>query len=364
MKALKSFIAYILAATAFSAATAQPQISWNETHHNFGAFSEDSGKAVTAFEYTNTGTEPLILMGVRTSCGCTLADYSRAPLAPGEKARIIVEYDPTGRLGRFKKSITVDSNTEPRRSKLTISGTVVGGENSVRALYPEARGPIALQRGTALVGDVVKGHMKTVFINAYNQSTDTIRPSFGATPDYLRVTIEPKSIPPGEQASMIIYFRSDLCTDWGLSETEVSVKPDSLSDMEFILPVAATVVEDFSTLSLKDLEKAPVIAVEPERLIFDTIDPADHAAAEVSFEIINRGKSPLTIRRIYSPDPALKISCKGKMTIKRGKRLKVNVSLDPAALAGDILNSGIIIISNDPTTPTMELRAVGEISSR
>ncbi|MDE6277243.1 MAG: DUF1573 domain-containing protein [Muribaculaceae bacterium] len=360
MKALRTILTVLAASFSLALAAQGPKIFWRETFHDFGAFNEDSGIARTSFRYVNTGSEPLIVIKVRTTCGCTVAEYSRKPLAPGDSAEIIVDYDPAGRLGRFEKGIIVDTNTDPRRSNLKIKGTVVGGEESVRAQYPVAHGPLAIRKATALVGDVLKGHMKTVFINAYNRSNDSISPQIGNTPDWLHISLEPARIAPGEQASFIVYFRSDRCPDWGLSETLVDIAPDAGLE-PFALPVVATVVEDFSSLSDKDLARAPVVAFEPDgRIVLPPVSPGAPEPVEASFRITNRGHSPLEIRRIWSPDPAIRLHIPAKKTLKPGKHLDIPFSVNPAEISGDIINSRITVITNDPTNSVASVRVVAE----
>ena len=358
MKALRTLIAVPALIAGIICATARPEITWRETFHNFGAFNEDAGTARTTFRYVNTGDEPLIVIGARTTCGCTLADYSRSPLAPGDSAAITVEYDPAGRPGRFEKGIIVDTNTEPRRTRLTIKGTVVGGEATVRAQYPVGHGPLALRNATALVGDVVKGHMKTIFINAYNRSNDTISPQIGPLPPYIHVSLEPASIPPGEQASFIVYFRSDKCDVWGLTETPVAITPAPGAD-PFELPVVASVVEDFSALTDRQREKAPVIDFSPRRIEIPELPPPG-TPAEASLRSTNRGRSPLEIRRIYSPDPGIHAATPRKTTVKPGKHIDVAITVDTGRLPGENLNARITVISNDPTNPVENIRLTGE----
>lgn len=359
MKALRTILTALAAACALALAAQGPKIFWRETFHDFGAFNEDAGMARTTFRYVNTGSEPLIVIKVRTTCGCTVADYSRKPLAPGDSAEIIVDYDPTGRLGRFEKGIIVDTNTDPRRSELKIKGTVVGGEASVRAQYPVPHGPLALRKATALVGDVLKGHMKTVFINAYNRSNDTIVPQIGPTPDWLHISLEPSRIAPGEQASFIVYFRSDRCPEWGISENLVEIAPDAGLE-PFTLPVVATVVEDFSSLSDKDLAHAPVVSFEPEKVLLPVVAQGSSEAVAGSFRISNRGRSPLELRRIWSPDPAISVQAPAKKTLKPGKHIDIPFSVDPTRISGDIINSRITIISNDPANSVASVRVVAE----
>ena len=62
---------------------------------------------------------------VEGSCGCTVAEWPRYPVEPGEKAEIKVTFNSLGKRGVQDKTITVTANTEPAQTFLKIKGTVV-----------------------------------------------------------------------------------------------------------------------------------------------------------------------------------------------------------------------------------------------
>jgi hypothetical protein len=80
------------------------------------------------FEFKNTGSTPLIVTNVQTSCGCTTAEKPTDPIAKGKSSKIVVKYD-TKRVGNFTKTITVTTNspTEPT-ILLTIKGNVLAAD--------------------------------------------------------------------------------------------------------------------------------------------------------------------------------------------------------------------------------------------
>jgi len=80
--------------------------------------------AEARFEFVNAGKEPLIITDVQKTCGCTKTDWSKEPIAPGQKGWIIAEYNAANE-GAFTKAITVMSNTKTPTLKLTFKGTVV-----------------------------------------------------------------------------------------------------------------------------------------------------------------------------------------------------------------------------------------------
>jgi hypothetical protein len=84
--------------------------SWKKTTHDFGKVEQ--GKPVTAtFEFTNTGEIPIIITNVGVTCGCTTPEYSKDPVAPGQKGFVKAQYNAAA-SGTFSKTITVTANTD------------------------------------------------------------------------------------------------------------------------------------------------------------------------------------------------------------------------------------------------------------
>ena len=98
-------------------------IKFDKEEHDFGTLLQ--GEVVTyAFHFTNTGNMPLIISEVGSSCGCTVGDYPREPIAPGKTGDIKVTYNSSGHHGFQSRFLTVMSNTNPAKTTLRIKGTV------------------------------------------------------------------------------------------------------------------------------------------------------------------------------------------------------------------------------------------------
>ena len=99
------------------------QIKFDKTIHNFGTFSEKEPKVSCTFTYTNIGEAPLVINQAVASCGCTVPEYTKTPVKPGEQGEIKVTYNGTGKFpGHFKKSITVRTNGAVEMTRLYIEG--------------------------------------------------------------------------------------------------------------------------------------------------------------------------------------------------------------------------------------------------
>ncbi len=357
---MKRIFAAAVALCAILGASASNSVKWLETEHNFGAFDEDTGPVSTVFRFVNTGTDAVAITAARASCGCTAPEYSREPVLPGDTASVRVTYDPAGRPGRFSKYVAVDLSYPDSRQKLQVYGTVVGSAASVGRQYPvECSKWLRLERGGAMMGEVLKGQLRTLFVKAYNSSHDSISPSVSNLPPYVEASVAPAKVAPGEQCSLILYFRSDKCPLYGLVSDTLYVSPDPLSSTICPLPLTAIVNEDFSKLTPKQLQKAPVLRIESPSADFGELPASGTVSRTV--EISNAGKSPLHIRRVYTADKGVSAAADAK-TIKPGKKATITITADASELPGALLNARISLISNDPANPVQTIRAVGTLS--
>jgi hypothetical protein len=121
------FLILIAQSTVFSEHSANRElnavIEWQTTSVDFGKVPLN--KAITAeFIFKNPGMIPLIITDVKSSCGCTVADYPKQPIPAGGQGKITATYD-AKLSGYFNKTITVYSNTEEGMTELYIKGEVV-----------------------------------------------------------------------------------------------------------------------------------------------------------------------------------------------------------------------------------------------
>lgn len=85
---------------------------------------EKGANGVRVFEFTNTGTAPLIISDVKSTCGCTVPKKPEGPIMPGQTGEISVKYD-TNRVNPIRKTITVTSNADTPTVALKIKGEVI-----------------------------------------------------------------------------------------------------------------------------------------------------------------------------------------------------------------------------------------------
>jgi len=103
-----------------------PVISYESNVVDYGDILKGS-EGIKYFTFTNGGVEPLIISNVRSSCGCTVPEYPRAPIGPGQESKIKIKYN-THRVGPFRKTITIYSNVEGGEVIVTVKGRVLAEE--------------------------------------------------------------------------------------------------------------------------------------------------------------------------------------------------------------------------------------------
>ena len=100
-----------------------PVISFDKEEFDFGTVKE--GEVVeTTFIVTNTGKSDLIITHAQPSCGCTVPEWTKDPIAPGEAGEIKISFNTSGRTNKQSKSVTLTTNTEKGREIIKISGMV------------------------------------------------------------------------------------------------------------------------------------------------------------------------------------------------------------------------------------------------
>ena len=124
MKKILFFTAVIVSSISFAQAKIEFKDKDNTIDYGTVYKGEDSGLRV--FEFTNTGTAPLEITNVQSTCGCTVPTKPTEPIMPGKTGKIEVKYNMNP--GPIRKTITVESNAtnvEGGRVAIKIKGEVL-----------------------------------------------------------------------------------------------------------------------------------------------------------------------------------------------------------------------------------------------
>ena len=107
MKKSIFFVFVCAITTVANAQQADTTVVFNKLVHDFGAIVKSDGTKTYSFEFTNKGSQPVTVQNVTSSCGCTTPDWTKEPVAPGDKGFVKVSYAPSG-ITAFDKTVTVN----------------------------------------------------------------------------------------------------------------------------------------------------------------------------------------------------------------------------------------------------------------
>ena len=104
-------------------------MTFAETEYDFGTVTEGE-KVSHTYTFTNEGDEPLILSNAKGSCGCTVPQWPREPIAPGATGDVTVEFNSRGKSGDRNQKVTITANTNPAQTFIYLKGKVEKGEEN------------------------------------------------------------------------------------------------------------------------------------------------------------------------------------------------------------------------------------------
>ena len=104
-----------------------PVFKFEKEVYDFGEI-KDGEKVTYDFKFKNIGNSPLIISSATATCGCTIPEYPKEPVAPGAEGLIRVVFNSAGKAGMQNKIISITANTVPSLTELNILGNVLAAK--------------------------------------------------------------------------------------------------------------------------------------------------------------------------------------------------------------------------------------------
>lgn len=332
---------------------AQSRISSNTEKFNFGRI-EWKRPVKVEYTITNTGNEPLVMSNVTTSCACTVADWTKSPIAPGEKGSVVATFD-AETLGHFEKDVCIYSNATPHLVYLTFVGEVVQQLKDYTKTNPFKIGNIAIDRTSIEFPDARRGEQLTTTINIVNLSDRPYEPILMHLPRYISMKNSPDLLLKGQRGIIKLTLDTKQISDVGLTQISVYLSRfngDKVSP-ENEIPISIILLPDFSTMTPADKAKAPIIHLSETALDLST-ELLKERKVTKEITISNKGKSPLAISKVQVFNTAIGLSLR-KRTLQPGESTSLKVTVHNHALNKEKNKMRILIIDDDPSQPKIEI---------
>jgi hypothetical protein len=102
----------------------QPIVEILQSEYDFGIIKQGE-KATHDYKIKNIGNSDLLITSAKGSCGCTVPEWPKEPIKPGDIAKIKVTFDSKGKIGKQSKRVTLMTNAIPNVKILTIKGEII-----------------------------------------------------------------------------------------------------------------------------------------------------------------------------------------------------------------------------------------------
>jgi hypothetical protein len=329
-----------------------PVLKFEEETFDFGTIQEKNGSVEHKFVFSNTGSAPLTIQGVRASCGCTTPAWSREPVLPGKTGYVTARYNPLNRPGPFRKSLTITSNASKPTMVLFIKGVVEGKPKTIADTYSQQMGSIRMKTRSLNIGKVTTEKKVVRSFEMYNDSEKSIRfLEKMEVPAHMKVDFQPEILQPAKVGKVVVTYDPTARNDLGFVYDRLVLYTDEEESARKDLRVVATIEEYFPPMTAEELAEAPKLEIENTTYDFGTIKQDDKVSTEFLFT--NTGKSALNIRSVKT-NCGCTVSKLAKETLQPGETGTIQVTFDSRGRRG-LQQKLITVFSNDPSAPTRRL---------
>ena len=356
---MKKILLFFQVIAISASVAAQPMVKISEQEHNFGTFKEEAGPQKYDFVVTNTGNSPLVIQNIVASCGCTTPEWTKQPIAAGGNGKITAIYDPRDRPGKFSKTLTVYTNARPEVHVLVIKGEVVARERTIEELFTFQAGPVRFESINLAFTNIKKTEKKIRIMQLINTSKEPVKVEFDNVPPHLTMKTNPETLKPGQKGIVEGMYDATKNNSWGNVNDLVRIKINGVLQENIWYYVSANLVEDFSSMTREDLEKAPVFNIEKTN--YELGKMAGSTTGEVEFKFTNSGKSDLFIRNVKSTCgcTAVQQGLAG-VPIKPGESSSIKAVFNSGGYNGRVTKT-IYVYTNDPKKSEVVLNLTADV---
>ena len=327
--------------------------------HNFGDILLDSGPVSCTFTLKNTGSKPVVIYNVTTTCGCTDVDWTKEPLRPGKTGTVSVTYSNDEGPYPFDKTLTMYLSDMKKPVILKLRGVSQDKVKPLEELYPVTYGKLGLKENINKGGNMEQNGQKSEAVMVANLSDSPMKVTFAEVSEHLKVSVSPNPIPARGTAEMTYTITADREL-WGKNyywaAPVINGRTYTSSEGDRKIGFWAFTKEDFSKVTADDKRNGPRPTFKESTYSFGKIRKGQKVTAEYTFK--NDGKMPF---KVYKVDADAAISCSGVPEAAPGASVSFKVELDTTDLPKGESLTIVTLTTNSPLRPIVNLFIAGFI---
>ena len=322
---------------------------------DFGKVAEDGGKVEHLFNYTNNLSMPVVILEIRSGCGCTTPEYSRKPIKPGEQGSVKIIFDPMNRPGHFSKSVMVTTSASKQPLRLTVQGEVTPRQKSVEEQYPFDIGDgLRLSANFHAFAYVGRGEMIEERIGWINTSEIDLNVRFlpRQSSGFCRVEGAGQMAAGDSGEITLIYNIPENSTRYGTLNDIYDIEVNGWV-MRTMLSAQAIAVDKY--VSDSDDISVPVVQLSKNFIKFAEVKRSTTVVNQ-DLEIANEGETDLIIRAVEWSNKALECSLQAGDRIRPDEKKRIRLVLDTSDCDYGVWVDRLRVITNDQKHPMRTVR--------
>ncbi len=228
-------------------------------------------------------------------------------------------------------------------------------ESETEKKFPVKKGNLRLVKDNVKLNYVKNTEIRNDTLRVYNDWNKNMTLGFENLPAHMEAIAIPTILEPKKEGMVVVKYNAAKKGDFGYSFENLNIITDDTLEASKSLFVMVYIEEDFSMLSKEQMENAPRISFETEKLEFGKIKSGERV--KYNFTFTNKGKSDLIIRKT-------KASCgctasePAKSVLKPGESSTININFDTTGMKGDE-HKTVYVYNNDPRYSTVALHITG-----
>ena len=340
------------------AVSAQPKITFDKPVQELGYLLWRNPMTIT-YNFTNTGSSPLVISNVTTSCGCTTADWTKEAIPAGGKGQVTATFDAEA-IGRFYKEVGVYCNASSMPIYLEFNGEVTADSRNYMHTHEFGFDAIRLNKQEIEFNDVSLGEKPQFEILVANTSNKTYVPVLMHLPPYLSAKAYPEILGKQKSGKIIVTLDTEKLPKLGITSTSVYLSRfmgDKVGT-ENEIPVSVALLPDLSHVSTFEQQNPPVIKLSSTNLEFPKLKEKQKKSQTVL--ITNNGKSPLQIQDMQVFSMALGVKLK-KHILQPGETTKMKITVMAKNIGRTKSSPRVLMITNDPKHPMVTVKVKASI---
>lgn len=326
-------------------------VKWDKTIHDFGDVAATDGPLTCTYTVTNTGSEPIAIFEVVSSCGCTNVQWTKEPIQPGKTGTVSATYKNEDGPMPFDKTLTVYISGIKRPVILRLRGVVHEKKKSLSELYGTQKiGALGIKSRQMKTGNLKQGQQVSEQITVANLGKKALQISWANVSPELSLKVEPNPIPAGNTATLTLTVSANPEKYGRQLYTATPVLNGQKADGT--LEITTWTQENFLIMDQATRDNGPIPYFTSSTVNLGTAGKGQKLTVE--FALTNRGKSALHFFQADAETPALTLAAPLKDVAPAGKG-NLRFTLDTSSLEKGENVIMVSLTTNSPLRPLVNL---------